>query len=114
MQVGKLLSVFILSLFLSTAAQAKDLKVAFGPAIHACCYEVGAEFAGYFPEEAIQRRNKYFLDVPLANMNQLMGKGVIEENIFDCGECTVCGKDYFSFRRDGEKAGRMISIMMLQ
>ena len=92
----------------------KDLKAAFGPAIHACCYEVNEEFAQYFPEEVIQRHDKYFFDNALANINQLTVAGVLGENIFDCGECTVCGKGYFSFRRDGEKAGRMMSVMMLK
>ena len=69
-----------------------DLKVALGPSIRPCCYEV---------------------DIVTANRRQLAEAGIPDGNIFDGGVCTCCNKDYFSFRRDGEKAGRMISLMML-
>ncbi len=69
-----------------------DLKVALGPSIRPCCYEV---------------------DIVTANRRQLAEAGIPDGNIFDGRVCTCCNKDYFSFRRDGEKAGRMISLMML-
>ena len=69
-----------------------DLKVALGPSIRSCCYEV---------------------DIVTANRRQLVEAGVVDGNIFDGRVCTCCNKDYFSFRRDREKAGRMISLMML-
>lgn len=74
------------------ASRCYDLKVALGPAIRSCCYEV---------------------DIIAANRRQLTEAGIPDGNIFDCGVCTCCNKDYFSFRRDREKAGRMISLMML-
>ena len=90
-----------------------DLKVALGPCIRPCCYEVGPEFKAYFPGNTVQRNGKFSVDVAAANRGQLTEAGVLEANIFDGGECTSCGPNYFSFRRDGEKAGRMISLMML-
>jgi len=48
------------------------------------------------------------------NRDQLIQAGVLKENILDSGICTCCHKDYFSFRRDASKAGRMISLMMLK
>jgi copper oxidase (laccase) domain-containing protein len=50
----------------------------------------------------------------LANRHQLLAAGVLPRNIFDCKTCTFCGKNYFSYRRDKEKAGRMLSIIMLK
>ena len=94
--------------------EAKDLKVAFGPSIRKCCYEVGEEFFEYFPAEIVKIDGKNFLDLPLVNKKQLLNTGVQEKNIFDCGACTFCDTKYFSFRRDGEAAGRMISLMMLK
>ncbi len=92
----------------------KDLLVAFGPAIHSCCYQVGAAFLEYFPKETVKRKQGYFFDLPEANKNQLVGEGVGAMNIMDCAMCTCCDPACFSFRREHESAGRMISIMMLK
>ncbi len=91
-----------------------DLKVAFGPSIRGCCYKVGPEFKHYFPSETIFRGKDLYLNLSLFNKHQLLDEGVIEENIFDSGICTCCDERWFSYRREGEKAGRMISLMMLR
>ncbi|HLD88175.1 MAG TPA: peptidoglycan editing factor PgeF [Candidatus Omnitrophota bacterium] len=90
-----------------------DLKVALGPAIRSCCYEAGPEFKAYFPDDTVESGGKIYVDIVAANRRQLVKAGVPDSNIFDGGICTCCNKDYSSFRRDGEKAGRMISLMML-
>ncbi len=90
-----------------------DLKVVLGPAIRSCCYEVGEEFIGYFPQDVKERDGRLYLDMVAANRRQLIEMGLKDENITDSGVCTCCDKKYFSFRRDGEKAGRMISLMMI-
>jgi len=95
-------------------SQPKDLKVAFGPSIRACCYQVGDEFKKYFPQETVQRNTGLYFDLPLANRNQLLRFGVHRKNIFDCELCTCCDKQFFSYRREGEKTGRMISLLMLK
>lgn len=92
----------------------RDLQVAFGPAIHSCCYRVGASFLEYFPKETVKRKQGYFFDLPAANKNQLIGSGVSERNILDCAVCTHCETECFSYRREGDAAGRMISLMMLK
>jgi len=92
----------------------KDLKIAFGPAIRACCYEVGSEFQEFFPNSLIVREYQYYLDLPQVVHGQLLAYGVSEGNISDCSICTCCDPDYFSFRRDKEHAGRMISLMMIK
>ncbi len=94
-------------------SQCYDLKVTLGPCIRACCYQVGPEFKTYFPDEVSQRNGHLYVDVAAANRRQLLAVGVRPENITDSGTCTCCNKNYFSFRRDGEKSGRMISLMML-
>lgn len=92
----------------------KDLLVAFGPAIRSCCYQVGAPFLEHFPKETVKRKQGYFFDLPEANKNQLVGAGVGAANIMDCAVCTCCDPTCFSYRRERESAGRMISIMMLK
>lgn len=92
----------------------QDIRVAFGPAIRPCCYAVGEEFKDYFPDETMERGEKRYFDLPKASRNQLLRCGIKEANIFDCGICTCCDTDYFSYRREGERTGRMISLMMLR
>lgn len=96
------------------ASQPSDLKIMLGPSIRECCYQVGEEFRHYFPTYVRDRGGYLYADVVGANQDQLLKAGVRQDNIFDSGVCTCCNKDYFSFRRDGSKAGRMISIMMLK
>jgi hypothetical protein len=91
-----------------------NLKAAFGPAIGSCCYEVGKEFRDYFPEEVTEKEGKFFLDMPLINKRQLLASGVPGDHILVSNSCTACDLNYFSYRREGEKAGRMISVMMLK
>ena len=91
-----------------------DLKIVLGPSIRQCCYKVGEEFRDYFPTRVKDRGGNLFVDVAGANHDQLLKAGALPENILDCGICTCCNKEYFSFRRDGQKAGRMISLMMLK
>jgi len=95
------------------ASQSSDLKIVLGPSIRECCYQVGKEFRGYFPLHVKERGGHLYLDAISANRDQLLQAGVRYENILDSGICTCCNKNYFSFRRDGVKAGRMISLMML-
>jgi len=90
-----------------------DIKVLFGPAMRSCCYEVSNEFFKYFPDEVILRNGRHYLDLISMNQNQLVRLGMRKENIFDCGICTCCDKNYFSHRREGELAGRMISLIMI-
>jgi YfiH family protein len=94
-------------------SQPSDLKIVLGPSIRECCYQVGEEFRHYFLSHVKDRGGYLYADVTGVNRDQLLQAGVRQENIFDSGICTCCNKNYFSFRRDGAKAGRMISLMML-
>ena len=91
----------------------RDLKVVLGPAIRSCCYQVGPEFQQHFPNDVSEREGKLYLDMMAANQRQLIRTGILKENILDSSICTACSTDCFSFRREGEKAGRMISLMVL-
>ena len=91
-----------------------DLKIAFGPSIKPCCYKVGFEFKKYFPKEIVRRSGSLYLDLNLANRRQLINAGVKKGNIYDCTICTVCNSRFHSYRRDGEKSGRMLSLMMMK
>ncbi len=90
----------------------KDIQAVLGPAIQPCCYEVGAEFRQHFPNEIIERGDKLYVDVTKNNYKQLLKAGLKKEHINNTGICTHCNPKYFSFRRDAEKSGRMISLMI--
>ena len=91
----------------------EDIRAVLGPAIQPCCYEVGEEFRQYFPNEIIERAGQLYVDVTKNNYKQLLKAGLKKEHINNTGICTHCNPKYFSFRRDAEKSGRMISLMML-
>lgn len=92
-----------------------DIWAAIGPGIGACCFEVGPEvalqFESIFPEKgSLNRRMK--LDLAEANRRQLIAAGVPPEQIEFSGLCTVClAGEFHSFRREREKAGRMLSVV---
>lgn len=94
-------------------SQPQQIQAVLGPAIQSCCYEVGEEFRQYFSDELIERDGKLYVDVTKNNYKQLLKSGLKKEHIHHTGICTCCNSQYFSFRRDGAKAGRMISLMML-
>jgi len=94
-----------------------DLLAALGPGIGPCCYEVGDELREAFGEggAAFFRpgpRGRPHLDVRAANLAQLEWAGVRPERIHHVYECTSCRPGlYYSYRRDGAGAGRMISFV---
>ena len=93
--------------------QPEDLRIAIGPGIGKCCFEVGSEvaiqFQKLFPERSDLDRRTH-LDLIEANRRQLRQLGVTGAQIGTLNLCTVCHPDDFhSFRRDGEAAGRMMS-----
>jgi YfiH family protein len=95
--------------------RAFDLCAWLGPAIRSCCYEVGSDFNKFFSSGLIEKNKRYYLDLPLINKKQLLGLGVKEDNISDPGICTSCrNNEFFSFRKEGENCGRIMSVIMLK
>lgn len=94
---------------------AQDVQAAIGPSIGPCCYEVGPEvamrFSGLFPErDGLDARTT--IDLSEANRRLLERCGVPRDQIFSAGLCTMCmAGDFHSFRRDRDRAGRMLSII---
>ena len=118
-------------------AHPSDLIAAIGPAIGACCYEVGVDVreacraAGFgdreldrwffdepqptavnpsMPSVVSGRRspNHWFFDGWAAAQHQLERAGMTPDRIHVAGLCTASHPDLFcSYRRDGSPAGRM-------
>lgn len=85
---------------------AADVYAAVGPGIGVCCYEVGIDVARQFGLGQAGR-----IDLAAANRGQLITAGVPNGHIEIMGGCTRCdARRFHSFRRDGDRAGRMISF----
>jgi polyphenol oxidase len=102
--------------------EAGDLIAAIGPCIGPCCFEVGPEvveaFAAKLPEVSWRGpgrvNGKPTIDLYAANEAFLRGAGVTQ--IDTLRVCTMCdpAQRFFSFRRDGEKSGRHLSIIRVK
>ncbi|MEE9543263.1 MAG: peptidoglycan editing factor PgeF [Thermodesulfobacteriota bacterium] len=99
----------------------EDIKAAFGPSIGPCCYYVEPQMVKKFAKEGLNINsfiisdNSTRLDLGLANTNQLIGAGLKIENISSKAPCTYHNnKLYYSFRAEGDKASRQLSILMMK
>lgn len=85
-----------------------DLHATMGPGIGPCCFEVGPEVAIQFGEPF--QRTRINLEQTLRR--QFVDFGIAPKRIYTLGLCTSClGDQFHSFRRDREKAGRMLSVI---
>ncbi len=103
-------------------AEIDSIKVAIGPAIGECCYDIDEdryfefreEFDGFTDKIFHHRTGKWHLDLSLLNYLLLVEKGVKKGNIDFFPFCTKCDEErFFSFRRD-KKAdfGEMFSFII--
>jgi len=97
-----------------------SLLGALGPCIGSECYEVGENVCESFEEEGLSteffrnhplREGKYLFDLKGANLSQMLSLGIEEKNVFFKDICTHCHESLPSFRRDKDKAGRMLSFI---
>jgi YfiH family protein len=94
-----------------------EVEAALGPAIGACCYEVGPEVRAAFMERSGDTTtsawrpvgDRWMLDLRDAVDSLLRRAGVRE--IATIGPCTRCSSDYCSYRRDGAGCGRQVSFI---
>ncbi len=100
------------------ARSRQDVVAAIGPCIGACCFEVGEDVAEKIvtasdPTIVVRRAGeKAFVDLRRAARIQLARAGIANERIEDVVRCTYCEEDlFFSYRRDGANAGRLISAI---
>ena len=70
-----------------------------GPAIHACCYEVGPEVVEAFTGAGLPIAGHDRVDPGRAAVAALRRAGVVD--IQAVTDCTSCDPRYFSYRRDG-------------
>ncbi len=98
------------------------LQVALGPSIGPLCYEVGQDVVEIFAGNGLpvpcfspiaNRPGKYLFDLKASNRQQLLDAGIVDRNVFSLNYCTHCEKNLYSYRRDAQKAGRLLSFIGL-
>ena len=100
-----------------------NVHLIFGPSAKKCCYQVSENFVSYIrnntlvnDKKVLHRKNgKLFFDLPGFNQFLLEAAG-IKKNAFclDYNICTICDNQFFSYRRQGEQAGRQMTIAHLK
>lgn len=98
-----------------------EVRVAIGPAIGVCCFEVGEEVARIFqdrfgPEVVVRRPEweKPHVDLARALRYQLAGRGVGADRIEGTELCTRCRGDlFYSHRRDGTRRGGQAGVIAM-
>ena len=101
----------------------ENIRVAIGPCIHKCCYEVGGDFLQSVTEvlgAEIAKKfvtrdgERFFCDLVELNRYLLLDCGVLPENIDVINECTCCNPDkYFSHRYSKGHRGTMLNVIYL-
>lgn len=121
----------------SFGSRSRDLVVALGPSIRACCYVVGQEvreaFRGRFtqsdaffragpgasasstgtpPQHKPSTGPEFCLDLITAAQAQLAEAGVPPGQVHVLDFCTSCRTDlFFSYRKEGAATGRMMAVV---
>ena len=110
----------------------QELGCALGPAIGPCCFKIQREVAdelrtalpgqsGIAPQQEQDNAGsdttsslKWSADLWELNRTLLEGAGVPPESIDTIRRCTCCDQQLFSYRRDGDAAGRQCGIIALR
>lgn len=97
----------------------EDLICAIGPSIGPCHFEVShdlyLEMTALFGEDIGRKQDdKYYLDLKKTVKKQLTSHNILENNIAVSPLCTVCEESLYSFRREGESAGRMAAFISIK
>jgi polyphenol oxidase len=89
-----------------------DLVAVIGPGAGPCCYEVGEEvhaaFGGAHRVASPPARN---IDLKAIARDRLLTAGASE--VRDVAACTICDERFFSYRREGARAGRQGGVAWL-
>ncbi|HEX8109912.1 MAG TPA: polyphenol oxidase family protein, partial [Kofleriaceae bacterium] len=102
-------------------ACADRIRVALGPSIGPCCFEVGPEVVAAFrgalgdvPGLVVAGPHKDHIDLRVASRTILERAGVAPDHIDDRPPCTRCEPErFFSYRRDGRAGGIHMSFIGL-
>ena len=111
---------------LALGARAEHIRIALGPSIGPCCFEIdgraleifidcmGEERTARFVVPSSKRTGYYDADIHGINCAFLQDEGVDFSKIAKAGPCTCCRQDFFySHRRNGTFRGSHLSVIRL-
>ncbi len=100
--------------FIDLGSDINNLNFVMGPSIKSCCYEVGKEMIDYFGDSIIKNNGSLFLDLNKSISADLENRRIKEDKIKIDNMCTYEHSNLHSYRRDKEKAGRMLSFIVIK
>ena len=100
------------NIMLSRGSTLSNIFVVIGASIQKCCYEIGDEISPYFDDDCIYIINqKKYLSLQEQILIDLDMLSIPIENIHIDSKCTFMDINLSSYRRDKDKAGRMLSFL---
>ena len=94
-------------------SRAFNIKAVIGPSIDRCCFEVGPDVSSKFNSifSVLNSKSKPMLNLKNIIHYQLLNENINRKNILTDTDCTYCSSEkYFSYRRQGDRSGRMIAL----
>lgn len=90
-----------------------DYYAFISPCISQKNFEVGEEVAQKFPDYVVDRINydKPHVDLKAFIVDELLNEGVSGQDIQVSDICTFENSEFYSYRREREKAGRMLALI---
>ncbi|HEY5044447.1 MAG TPA: polyphenol oxidase family protein [Solirubrobacteraceae bacterium] len=89
-----------------------DIVAIIGPGAGPCCYEVGEEVhAAFGGAHRAQGPHTGNIDLKAIARDKLLAVGVTK--VQDIAMCTICDERFFSYRREGARAGRQGGVAWL-
>ena len=89
-----------------------DIVAIIGPGAGPCCYEVGEEVhAAFGGAHRAQGPHTGNIDLKAIAREKLLAVGVTK--VQDIAMCTICDERFFSYRREGARAGRQGGVAWL-
>lgn len=101
-------------LFTDHKIKFNEIDIYIGPSIQKCCFEVSKDIIDKFPSWSIKpkRSGKFMVNLQKIAFEELSAIGFNKKRIKVSSDCSFCEKNnYYSYRRDGKKTGRMIGII---
>jgi len=100
--------------------QVDDLQIFLGPSAKVCCYQVNEQVIEqldnypFADQVVVWHEASVFFNLPKFNQLQLEALGIKKDAFHvQYNVCTICQDQYYSYRRQGVKAGRQATVIAL-
>ncbi len=111
---GNIVGTTINTLIASFRTKTSDLQVWLSPCASGTHYEVGEDVYQVLTSYCTPQGSRWLFDNHRAIGDQCVAAGVNPENIVIHSACTITDSRWHSYRRDGERSGRMLAFIGLR